>query len=56
MSHIDMRQFICRSDNFGLIIHDHVSGATAAIDAPDANAIEKELRKFGGQIGAAIAD
>ena len=50
MTHIDMRQFICRSDNFGLLIHDHVSGATAAIDAPDANAIEKELRKFGRQL------
>lgn len=50
MAHIDMRQFICRSDNFGLLIHDHVSGATAAIDAPDANAIEKELQKFGRQL------
>ena len=50
MPHIDMRQFICRSDNYGLLIHDHASGATAAIDAPDANAIEKELRKFGRQL------
>ena len=50
MSHIDMRQFICRSDNYGLLIHDHASGATAAIDAPDANAIEAELRKFGRQL------
>ena len=50
MPHIDMRQFMCRADNFGLLIHDHASGATAAIDAPDANAIESELRKFGRQL------
>jgi hydroxyacylglutathione hydrolase len=50
MSHIDMRPFICRNDNFGLIIHDTESGATAAIDAPDAAAIEKQLRQFGRQL------
>jgi len=50
MSHIDMRPFICRNDNFGVIIHDSVTGATATIDAPDALAIEKELRKFGRQL------
>lgn len=50
MAHIDMRPFMCRSDNFGLIIHDSKSGATAAIDAPDATAIERELRKFGRQL------
>ena len=46
MTHIDMRTFLCREDNFGHLIHDHKSGATAAIDAPDADAIEKELRKL----------
>jgi hydroxyacylglutathione hydrolase len=50
MTHIDMRTFLCRDDNFGLLIHDHKTGATAAIDAPDANAIEKELRKLGRQL------
>ena len=50
MAHIDMRLFKCRSDNFGVIIHDSKSGSTASIDAPDATAVESELRKFGRQL------
>jgi hydroxyacylglutathione hydrolase len=50
MSHLDMRQFMCRSDNYGVIVHDPKSGATASIDAPDAEAVEAELRKFGRQL------
>ena len=50
MAHIDMRVFLCGADNFGVILHDSVTGATAAIDAPDAETIEKELRKQGRQL------
>ena len=50
MTHIDMRQFMCRTDNYGVMLHDSVTGATACIDAPDADAIEKQLRKFGRQL------
>jgi hydroxyacylglutathione hydrolase len=50
MTHIDMRQFMCLSDNYGLIIHDSVTGATASIDAPDADAVEAQLKKFGRQL------
>ena len=50
MTHIDMRQFMCRTDNYGVMLHDSVTGATASIDAPDADAIEKQLRKFGRQL------
>ncbi len=50
MSHIDMRPFMCRTDNYGVIIHDSVTGATASIDAPDATAIENQLRSFGRQL------
>jgi len=50
MAHIDMRPFMCRTDNYGLIIHDSKTGATATIDAPDAGAVEKELRTFGRQL------
>ena len=28
--------FPCLNDNFGVLLHDPVSGATAAIDAPEA--------------------
>ena len=48
MSHLEMHQFICRTDNYGLLVHDHKSGATASIDAPDAAEIEKQLKKESG--------
>ena len=50
MSHLEMHQFICRSDNYGLLVHDHKSGATASIDAPDATEIEKQLKIRGWQL------
>lgn len=50
MPHLDMRQFICLEDNYGVVIYDSKSGATAAIDAPDAAAIDAHLRKFGRQL------
>lgn len=34
-----VHQFICLQDNFGVLVHDSRSGATAAIDAPDADAV-----------------
>jgi hydroxyacylglutathione hydrolase len=39
--------FNCLSDNFGVLIHDLQSGATASIDAPDAAAVEKALKETG---------
>lgn len=47
MSDITFHQFICRSDNYGLLLHDHKTGATAAIDAPDAAEIERQLEAKG---------
>jgi hydroxyacylglutathione hydrolase len=32
-------QFPCLKDNFGVLVHDSRTGATAAIDAPDAEAV-----------------
>lgn len=40
---MEITQFICRSNNFGVLLHDEASGLTAAIDAPDAKAIETML-------------
>ena len=42
---LEFHQFLCLSDNFGLLAHDPASGATAALDAPEA-----------GPILAALAD
>jgi hydroxyacylglutathione hydrolase len=50
MSHLDMHVFICREDNYGVLVHDPKSGATAAIDAPEAAAIERELKRKGWQL------
>ena len=34
-----VHQFPCLSDNYGVLIHDSGTGATAAIDAPDSEAV-----------------
>lgn len=44
---LQVHQFICLSDNFGLIAHDPETGATASIDAPDGEAILRELDRKG---------
>jgi hydroxyacylglutathione hydrolase len=45
-----IRQFICRSDNFAVLIHDPETGLTAAIDAPDGPAIAAELDRLGWRL------
>jgi hypothetical protein len=30
---LEIRQFLMGSDNFGILVHDHDTGATASIDA-----------------------
>jgi hydroxyacylglutathione hydrolase len=42
--------FPCLSDNFGVLLHDPESGATAAIDAPEAAAAEAALAKTGWRL------
>ena len=45
-----IRQFRCRTDNFGILIFDPQTRATAAIDAPDAAAIRAELAASGWRL------
>jgi hydroxyacylglutathione hydrolase len=40
-------QFPCLSDNYGVLVHDSATGATAAIDAPDAGAVLEALDATG---------
>ncbi|WP_019223045.1 hydroxyacylglutathione hydrolase [Bartonella rattaustraliani] len=40
-----VEQFICREDNFGVLIHDERSGYTAAIDAPESKAVHDALKR-----------
>lgn len=43
----EIRLFPCLSDNFGYLIHDTVTKATASIDAPEAGPIVKALQREG---------
>lgn len=43
MSLLHVHQFNCLDDNYGVLIHDAKAGVTAAIDAPDAEVIAREL-------------
>lgn len=42
-SKLEIYQFPCLSDNYGVLLHDPASGDTAAIDAPEADAVFKAL-------------
>ncbi len=44
------KQFPCLSDNYGVLVHDSDTGATATIDAPDGEAVLKACEETGWQI------
>jgi hydroxyacylglutathione hydrolase len=44
------RLFLCLKDNYGVLLHDPGSGATAAIDAPEAAPVEAALRATGWRL------
>jgi hydroxyacylglutathione hydrolase len=46
----EIKLFACLKDNYGVLIHDSVSGATAAIDAPEASPIEAALKATGWKL------
>jgi hydroxyacylglutathione hydrolase len=46
----EIRLFPCLSDNFGYLIHDPVTKATASIDAPEAGPILEALEREGWQL------
>src|SRR3954447_17101442 len=43
----EIRLFPCLTDNFGCLIHDPATGATASIDAPEAGPVIKALEREG---------
>jgi len=43
MTHLEIYQFACLSDNYGVLLHDPKTGETASIDAPDASAVSAAL-------------
>jgi hydroxyacylglutathione hydrolase len=42
--------FLCLKDNYGVLLHDPASGATAAIDAPEAAPVEAALKFTGWRL------
>jgi hydroxyacylglutathione hydrolase len=44
---VHIRQFLCLKDNFGVLVHDPSAGATASIDAPEAEPILSALAANG---------
>lgn len=47
---LEIHQFPCLSDNFGVLIRDTERGVVASIDAPDANAVRAALKDKGWQL------
>ncbi|WP_417415036.1 hydroxyacylglutathione hydrolase [Hoeflea sp.] len=50
MTSLMIEQFTCRQDNFGVLLHDPLTGETASIDAPDAARITGRLGQNGWKL------
>jgi len=47
---LQIHQFPCLSDNYGFLVHDPASGATATIDTPDADEIMRQADAKGWRL------
>lgn len=50
MADLEIHQFPCLSDNYGVLIHDAAAGVTASIDTPDAAAVRAALKATGWRL------
>lgn len=50
MPSLEIHQFPCLKDNFGVLIHDPATSLTASIDAPEADAVRKALADKGWKL------
>ena len=50
MAALELDLFLCRTDNFGVLIHDPESGLTASIDAPEEAPILEALERRGWKL------
>ena len=46
----ETRLFLCLKDNYGVLLHDPETGATASIDAPEAGPVEEALKSTGWKL------
>lgn len=44
---LQIEQFMCRADNFGVLVHDTQSGETAIVDAPEERPILEAIKRTG---------
>lgn len=44
---VEIEQFMCRSDNFGVLVRDPASGAVALVDAPEERPILEAIERTG---------
>ena len=49
---LDIHKFPCLNDNYGYLVHEPVSGETAAVDTPDAKKYLAEAERMGWKITA----
>src|SRR5229473_6865274 len=49
-SNTQTRLFLCLKDNYGVLVHDPATGATAAIDAPEAAPVEAAITASGWKL------
>lgn len=50
MAKLEIHQFPCLSDNFGVLVHDTETGVTASIDAPETRAVRSALAAKGWKL------
>lgn len=50
MAKLEIHQFPCLDDNYGVLIHDPEAGVTASIDAPSAEAVRSALASKGWKL------
>jgi hydroxyacylglutathione hydrolase len=51
----EVRLFPCLTDNFGYLVHDPQTGATASVDAPEAGPVIKALEREGWTLSDILA-
>ncbi len=50
MARLEIHQFPCLDDNYGVLVHEPESGITASIDAPDADDVAAALQEKGWKL------
>jgi hydroxyacylglutathione hydrolase len=50
MANLEIHQFPCLSDNYGVLLRDAAAGVVASIDAPDAEAVKAALTEKGWKL------